>query len=747
MNMKKVLLVTITLLLAVSMCFCGGKKEQKTTTDDSKNIIVFANNAMSEKFSPFFEESVPDLRIVDSTSVQLLYANRNGSLVYKGIEGETIAYNGTNYTYTGPANLVVTENADGTVFYDYTLRKDLKCSDGVALTADDLIFSLYVFCDPTYDGAASVFSLPILGMEEYRSGMESLFSLLSAAGRNNKDFTYWDAATQNAFWADVDQAGVKFVQDIADYCVAAGYANAGDPIGTTMGVWGFPADASATAADVFKIMYDAYDGDLATLSDTEKATATLTSLMNNYDAYTKGIKTGASADYVKGFQKTGDYSVRIVLTEVNAPAADLMDIYIAPLHWYGDKAQYDYKNNKFGFPKGDLSMIRAKTRTPLGAGPYKFVSYENKTVYLEANPYYYKGAPKTKYIQWKETNSQEEVLGITQGTIDISDPTVSKDKLEQIASFNSNGKITGDKLATYLVDYNGYGYIGINAQNVKVGDDRASEASKNLRKAIATILCVYRDVVIDSYYGNAASVINYPISNCSWAAPQKSDNDYKVAFSTDVNGNPIYKAGMTEDEKYAAALKASLEFFKAAGYTVQNGKVTAAPAGAKMAYNLMIAGDGVGDHPSFGIVSQASEALAKIGFTLIIEDLTDSAKLWDTINGGTQELWCAAWQATMDPDMFQIYHSEGGSSGHYGIKMPELDELVVEGRTSTNQAYRKAIYKEALDYIVDFAVEVPIYQRQNGHLVSSERIDINSIPKDITTYYDYLNELENIKLK
>ena len=79
--------------------------------------------------------------------------------------------------------------------------------------------------------------------------------------------------------------------------------------------------------------------------------------------------------------------------------------------------------------------------------------------------------------------------------------------------------------------------------------------------------------------------------------------------------------------------------------------------------------------------------------------------------------------------------------------MPELDELVVEGRTSTNQAYRKAIYKEALDYIVDFAVEVPIYQRQNGHLVSSERIDINSIPKDITTYYDYLYELENIKLK
>ncbi len=741
-------MVVLTAILAVSMCFCGGKKEEKKVVkDDSKNIIVFANNAMSEKFSPFFQESVPDMHIVDSTTIQLLYSNRNGSLVYKGIEGETIAYNGTNYTYTGPATLVVTENADGTVFYDYTLRKDLKCPDGVALTADDMIFSLYVFSDPTYDGSSSVYSLPILGMEEYRAGMEPLFGLLSAAGRDNTDFTYWDAATQKAFWADVDQAGVKFVNDICDYCVSHGYANAGDPVGTIMANWGFPADASATAADVFKIMYDAYDGDLAKLSDTEKANSSLTSLMDNYAAYTKGVKTGASADYVKGFQKTGDYSVRIVLTEINAPAADLMDIYIAPLHYYGDKSQYDYKNNKFGFAKGDLSSVRAKTRVPFGAGPYKFVEYKNKTVYLEANPYYYKGAPVTKYIQWKETNSADEINGIIQGTVDISDPTVSKEKLAQIASYNSNGKIQGDKLQAYLVDYNGYGYIGINALNVKVGDDRASEASKNLRKAIATVLCVYRDVVIDSYYGNAASVINYPISNCSWAAPQKSDSDYKVAFSTDVNGKPIYKAGMTEDEKYAAALEASLGFFKAAGYTVQNGKITAAPAGAKMAYNLMIAGDGVGDHPSFGIVSQASEALSKIGFSLVIDDLTDSAKLWDTINGGTHKLWCAAWQATMDPDMFQIYHTDGGSSYHYNIDMPELDELVVEGRTSTNQAYRKAIYKEALDYIVDFAVEVPIYQRQNGHLVSAERIDLNSLPKDITTYYDYTYELEKIKLK
>ncbi len=350
-------------------------------------------------------------------------------------------------------------------------------------------------------------------------------------------------------------------------------------------------------------------------------------------------------------------------------------------------------------------------------------------------------------MQFKETNDADDVNGVLQGTIDISEPTVSKEKLVQIAKENSNGEIQGDKLFTQLIDYNGYGYIGINAKNVKVGDDRASEASKNLRKAIATVLCVYRDVVIDSYYGNAASVINYPISNSSWAAPQKSDADYRVAFSTDVNGNPIYTASMTEDQKYEAALNAALDFFKAAGYTVKDGKLVAAPAGAKLAYNLQIAGDGVGAHPSFGIVTAASEALAKIGFNLVIEDLADSSKLWDTINSGNHELWCAAWQATMDPDMYQIYHSDGGSAYHYEIKMPELDELVMEGRSSTNRAYRKAVYKEALDYIVDFAVEVPVYQRQNGYLISSERVDLKSVPADTTTYYSFYDELYNLKLK
>ena len=90
-----------------------------------------------------------------------------------------------------------------------------------------------------------------------------------------------------------------------------------------------------------------------------------------------------------------------------------------------------------------------------------------------------------------------------------------------------------------------------------------------------TVLSAYRDEGIDSYYGETASVINYPISNV-WAAPQVTDDGYQIAYSTDVEGNAIYTADMSTEDKYAAALNAALGYFEAAGYTVENGQITAA---------------------------------------------------------------------------------------------------------------------------------------------------------------------------
>ena len=62
----------------------------------------------------------------------------------------------------------------------------------------------------------------------------------------------------------------------------------------------------------------------------------------------------------------------------------------------------------------------------MGAGPYKFVKYENRIVYFEANENYFKGEPITKYVQFKETIDSEIVAGLAAGTVDVGDMNGSR---------------------------------------------------------------------------------------------------------------------------------------------------------------------------------------------------------------------------------------------------------------------------------------------------------------------------------
>lgn len=754
----------LALVLAVCMCFgilagCGDEAASSTSVAESAasqettsaetaegSTLVASATGFEEKFSPFFANAADDMDVASFTQVNLMDVDRVGNPVLNGIEGETRSYNGTDYTYYGISDIVVTENEDGSVYYDITMRDDIVFSDNTPMDIDDVIFSLYVFLDPTYDGGVTMYSCPIEGLEDYRSGMEPLYTLLIEAGEDNTDFTNWTEEEQKAFWSEgLPDAGEAFAQSIIDSLVSGGTNTTEDSVAACAANWGYELEEDATLADFFNAMVEAYEGDYDTLSETEKASGSLWSYLD--PEYTVGVATGKTVDYISGIQRTGDYSMRIVATELDATMIYQLEMPVAPLHYYGDESNYDYENHKFGFEKGDLSTVKAKTTQPMGAGPYVFKDYSNGTVYMEANSLYYKGAPKTQYLNLIQTQEADMITGITAGTIDISAPSYSTEVADQITEYNGgDDSMDGSVITTRLVDYRGYGYIGIAANNVKVGDDPASEESKNLRKAIATVLAAYRDEAISSYYGNTASVINYPISNTSWAAPQVTDDGYTVAYSVDVDGNPIYTDGMDQTAKYDAALQAALGYFEAAGYTVTDGKLTAAPEGAKLEYQVNIGAGGAGDHPSFLLLKNAADAFAKIGFTLNVNDMANAADLYASYQTGVAELWCAAWQASTDPDMYQLYHSEG-STNYYAINDEELDGLIEDARMSTDQTFRKGLYKAAMEIIMDWGVEVPIYQRSDAYVISTERVDASSLPSDMTPYLSWKDEVENIVVK
>jgi len=102
--------------------------------------------------------------------------------------------------------------------------------------------------------------------------------------------------------------------------------------------------------------------------------------------------------------------------------------------------------------------------------------------------------------------------------------------------------------------------------------------------------------------------------------------------------------------------------------------------------------------------------------------------------------------------MYQIYYSTnivgmgGTDSNHYHIQDATLDQLILDARKSDDQNYRKAIYKQALDIIIDWAVEIPNYQRQNCTVFSTERVNISTVTPDITTFWGWMNDIELLEM-
>ena len=655
-----------------------------TDTGSSDGTLVLADTGFEGKFSPFFAASSADQHVIDLTNIALLGADRKGEMILKGIEGETREYNGTDYTYYGPADCEVTENADGTVTYAINMRDDLVFSDGTPITIDDVIFNLYVYMDPTYDGSATLYSMPIAGLDDYRSSMTTLSKLIAEAGEDNTDNSLFTAEQQKAFWDAVNEGGAAFAQEIVDYCVSAGYAADSNDVATAASAWGFDGlAADATAKDFFLAIAENYDWNFASM-EAETAGPALSDLIpaDVYAYSTTGVATGADVDTVSGIVKTGDYSMTITTTELSNSMIYQLQLPIASLDYYGDRSLYDYDNHSYGFKKGDLSKVRSVTSAPMGAGVYTFNKYSDGVIY-------YDGAPKVAHVNMKETQEADKITGVQAGTIDISDPSYSLEAANQIATINGgDSDLDGSVITTRLKDFRGYGYIALSAENVKVGNDPASEESKDLRKAIMTVIAAYRDEGINSYYGDTATIINYPMSNTSWAAP----------------------------------------------------------AGAKMEYQINIGASGNGDHPSFQVLTNAAAALKTIGFTLTVNDLANASDLYSSYQSGVAEGWVAAWQSTNDPDMYQLYDSNG-STNYYKINDSDLDELIEAARQTTDQDDRKAMYKEAMEIILDWGVELPVYQRSEATIFSSERVDTTTIPNDMTPYWTYQSEINKIALK
>ncbi len=572
-----------------------------------RDTLRVAYTNIGSCFNPFFFQTANEKSIVDLTHISLLSLNSDR----------------VNDSAISASELSIEETEYGTFNYYFKLKDDLKFSDGEILDVDDVIFSLYVLLDRSYDGPFTLKTLPIKGYREY-------------INRNSQ--------------------------------------------------------------------------------------------------------------FISGITKIDDHILKLELLYSSENYLEQLSFYIAPMHHYGNSDMYNYNNHLFGFTRGDISSVKT-VNEHMGAGAYIITSFADDKICLKSNLNYYLGVPRINNIEVYSANSKEMMDGVLENKYDICEADYNMETIQYLKEHNG-GNIDGEVIRAHIYDHSGYTYIGINAFNVKVGNYKDSFESKCLRKAFATLFAVYRDEVCQEYYGSATSVINYPISNTSWLSPSETDEDYEVAFSHDVNGNELYFNGMTNSQRDEAALAAAIEYLICAGFIFDNelNSFIMAPDGAKLEYTVILPKD----YSTYKIFEKASLALSSIGITLSINEIDNPDILWNALDNNECEIWSAAWNTSENHELYQIYHSFNtdehyGSSGYndFDIADAYLDDLIMQTKSEPNPTKLKKLYLQCFDVILDWSVEIPVFQRSKVALFNLYTVNNNSLyALQRGTWYDNIHLLE-----
>lgn len=756
-----------------------GEASTGGVTEDTP--LVIGTNTLDGKFSEFFATSAYDRDVVGMTTLALLSSEKDG----------TVVANNEKPSYAESYTMEVNEDETETK-YTFVLKNDVVFSDGTPVTVDDLLYSFYVYADPHYDGSSTFYSLNIKGMNEYRlqtsTEMIEVGNDILAAGISGEPgaaeptlgegLTVATPEQQAAFWGYLPEAGNTFAQEIIDY-VAANYLiddyvteyfpgftaaeiEASDSLKTAYGMtmWGFGSVEDKTFTDANGDTYDlsdaaveinadnywanivgAYGYDLEGINGEAAGSKTIEDYVKELFFANEGSVEGgvASISGITTSKVTGEDgaehdAVELILNGVDPTAIFKMGVNVSPKAYYSEG--YEGELNEFGVNPTDRASIenmKTKNEAPLGAGPYIFESYADDVVTLTSNPNYIMGEPKIPTIRFQVLAGGSELDALKTGTVHFAEPDAS----QEIVSDISSGAGDFEKLDYILVDNDGYGYIGMNAQAIP---------EFNVRKAIAHAFNI--EGAVENYYGELASVNNRTMTKVQWAYPANPEAMFPYDETGETSKQLFEEAGYVYDE-------ASKELRYPEGHE---------KAGQQLTLKFTLPSDAQ-SHPAGQIFIDAQKLLGDLGVKVDIEVDPDLlGKLSTAYESGVQ-VWAAAWgSGGSDPDMFQIWHSDPAVNNvpsNTGLKwlfdngseeeksmLVELNENIMAGRSILDPEERKPIYARALELSTGLAVEIPTYQRKNMFAYNKEVINGDTLfsGEDVTPFQDPHAEIWNVEL-
>ncbi len=737
--------------------------------------------------SPFFAQTEAELSAASLAFARLVNTDRGGVPITQGKNGQTVDYMGTEYSYYGIADVHVEKNADGTADYSFSLREDAFFSDGTNITADDVIFSMYVLLDPSYRGYSSFGSLPIAGLNEYRSGMVSLADRIyytegeevdSVASSDVRRFRDTLKTVQKSYVdgilgyireeysaADLRKFAGKWTDKVeADEYLCAismvllGYAEwQTDAEGEYTGVLITDDGAEFGCIEIFPEYSDfftcaANSADSLLSLDEVFPEGDLESALRDafgaeYSAFFEVMRSfGKKTESVSGITKTGMYSLTVRIERYDPSDIYGFTFFVAPLHAYGSRDAYKYTESRFGFDKGNVSAIsQATTRVSSGAYCYKG---EKEGAYLfERNQMYYLGCPKVRYIELRRlTDGEDSVGAISEGKYDVISRELDGQIMAQLESVN----LDGEKVIAQSYGNGGYGYIGIMCDSVKISDDTSATASTSLRRALCVLLSLYSDAACDTFLPKGYTSADSPAIIGTYALPSA-----KAAYSLNMRGEQIYTDGMTLKQKKAAAAKTALEYFMDAGYTVNNAgtRITSAPEGGSLTFEfIMLRGEPYSAYLT-EVIKNTSDALAELGITLKVEYADGVRDLENRLTEGKVQLWAYDRDLSPEPRLPLYYHTKHipSSSGEQGenysrISDKVLDELLLKADSAENKQSRVQLLSDAMRCVYASGAEIPLYHTNSVTLMSASLYKENIELKNTTYYYQWYDTAHIVEL-
>ena len=482
---------------------------------------------------------------------------------------------------------------------------------------------------------------------------------------------------------------------------------------------------------------------IVSLGHTDKAGSTITVNGNSYT-----VASGHNADGT--VTNTAEYDVlQITIDGVDPKAIWNFAITVAPQHYYGEgsKVGMNIAENQFGvefasfdFMSGIIQSTR-NVRLPMGAGAYKVTDSSNSDTPSESNFYkdnivYFKANTNFETvgegihnanidkIRYQVVSSNNAIGALESGSVHYISPALTTENYEKLEKLGSKGynMLTTDQL--------GYGYIGINASKI---------TDLNLRKAI--MCAMNTSLALDYYRVGTAERIFWNMSTVSWAYPKTAAGE----LNND-NGKDYPQMNKTWSEETAIAN--IQKYMQQAGYS--GGE-------SDLKVKFTIAGSTLQDHPTYKVFRDAAALLNSLGWEVTV--VCDSQAL-TKISTGSLEVWAAAWSSALDPDMYQVYHKDSSATstlawGYPYIKtsgsaeeldiLDNLSELIDQARETNDQAQRTALYEEAMGYVLDLAVELPVYQRDVLYAYNAKVIDPESMPSEVNPYSSPLDRIWELK--